>query len=167
MQLPRCVAMTVDFMAPGRRVKIAKNATVFGNLDLGDLEDDDPRRIGEPRRHRVYEIKKIIDVLYRSIDKRSFFQDLHERTVSNNDSKTSHGVLTDLWKRSKLKQRDSHGALRRGGRGYQGNVHAEALCSFWTFAVPFFKQIRGKEIQHHPPVPNPPYRASRKNRGLR
>lgn len=99
MQLPRYVAVTVDFMAPGRRVKKEKNGIVFENLDLDDLEDDDPRRIGEPRRYRVYEIKRIIDILYRSIDKGSFFQDLHERrTVSKNDSKTSYGVLTDQWK---------------------------------------------------------------------
>ncbi|KAI4112279.1 MAG: hypothetical protein LQ345_006549 [Seirophora villosa] len=85
-------------MAPGRRVKIEKSGIVFGNLELENLEDEDPQRIGEPRRHRVYESKKILDILYRSIDERSFFQDLHgRRIVSKNDCKTSQGVLTDLW----------------------------------------------------------------------
>ncbi|KAL9021691.1 MAG: hypothetical protein Q9185_001055 [Variospora sp. 1 TL-2023] len=87
-----------DFMAPGRKVKIEKHGIIFQSLKPDDPEDDDPRRVGEPRRYRFYESKKILGILYRCIDERTFFRELHERSaVLKDDSRLTRGVLTEVW----------------------------------------------------------------------
>ncbi|KAL8932069.1 MAG: hypothetical protein Q9216_006976, partial [Gyalolechia sp. 2 TL-2023] len=101
-QLPRsCHVATQyrpDFMAPGRRVKVEKHGIIFEATAIDMLENDNPRRVGQPRRKRYYESNKILGILYRSIDERAFFQDLHERSaVIKDDNKPSAGVLADLW----------------------------------------------------------------------
>ena len=87
-----------DFMAPGRKVKIEKRGIVFEPEQLDFIEPDDPQRAGEPRPHRYYESIKILGILYRSIDERAFFTDLHERSpILKDDSSMTKGVLVDLW----------------------------------------------------------------------
>lgn len=90
-RLPRCNKWRPDFMAPGRQVKIRKGLS-FGIRFEDDEEDiipgDDFACVGEGERFRYYESKKIIGTLYRAIDERSFFKDLHIRggVVDSNDS---------------------------------------------------------------------------------
>ncbi|KAL8929002.1 MAG: hypothetical protein Q9208_001445 [Pyrenodesmia sp. 3 TL-2023] len=87
-----------DFMAPGRKVKVEEHGIVFEPEEVDFLEDGDPRRAGEPKRKRYYESNKVLGILYRSIDERSFFKDLHERSaVLKDDDTPSRGVLFDLW----------------------------------------------------------------------
>ncbi|KAL8646746.1 MAG: hypothetical protein Q9210_005951 [Variospora velana] len=78
-----------DFMAPGRKVKIEKHGIIFESFQPDDLEDGDPRRVGEPRRYRYYESKKILGILYRSVDERS--------AVLKDDSRLTQGVLAEVW----------------------------------------------------------------------
>lgn len=85
-------------MAPGRKVKIEKHGIIFQPNTMDLLENDHPRRVGQPKRQRYYESIKILGILYRKIDERSFFKDLHERSaVMKDDNKPSKGVLADLW----------------------------------------------------------------------
>ncbi|KAL8860175.1 MAG: hypothetical protein Q9178_003439 [Gyalolechia marmorata] len=87
-----------DFMAPGRKVKVEKYGISFEGEQIDLVEPDDPRRVGEPRPHRYYESKKILGILYRSIDERAFFKDLHERSpILKDDARPSKGVLVSLW----------------------------------------------------------------------
>ncbi|KAL9600254.1 MAG: hypothetical protein Q9219_003298 [cf. Caloplaca sp. 3 TL-2023] len=87
-----------DFMAPGRKVKVEARGIVFEPEEVDFLDEDDPRRAGEPALYRYYESHKILGILYRSIDERAFFTDLHERSaVMKDDSRATKGVLSDLW----------------------------------------------------------------------
>ncbi|KAL8833642.1 MAG: hypothetical protein Q9170_004163 [Blastenia crenularia] len=87
-----------DFMAPGRKVKIEKHGIIFAAIQFDMIENDDPRRVGEQSRKRYYESNKILGILYRSIDERSFFKDLHASSaVMKDDNQASAGVLAELW----------------------------------------------------------------------
>lgn len=84
-------------MAPGRKVKIEKHGIIFEPNLMDLLENDNLRRVGQPKRKRYYESNKILGILYRSIDERSFFRNLHERSaVIKDDSQPSAGVLADV-----------------------------------------------------------------------
>lgn len=85
-------------MAPGRKVKVEEHGIIFEPEEVDFLEDSDPRRAGEPQRKRYYESNKVLGILYRSIDERSFFKDLHGRSaVLKDDDTPSQGVLFELW----------------------------------------------------------------------
>ncbi|KAL8689171.1 MAG: hypothetical protein Q9224_004705 [Gallowayella concinna] len=87
-----------DFMAPGRKVTIENHGILFEPEEIFFTESDDPRKVGEPKRKRYYESQKILGILYRAIDERAFFKDLHERSaVLKDDTKPSRGVLAHLW----------------------------------------------------------------------
>ena len=87
-----------NFMAPGRKVKIEEHRISFEGEQIDLVEPDDPRRVGEPRPPRYYESKKILGILYRSIDERAFFKDLHERSpILKDDARPSKGILVSLW----------------------------------------------------------------------
>ncbi|KAL8778941.1 MAG: hypothetical protein Q9213_007176 [Squamulea squamosa] len=69
-----------EFMAPGRKIKVEEHGIIFGREQLDLSDDDDPRKAGERPKKRCYESKKILGILYRSIDERAFFKELHERS---------------------------------------------------------------------------------------
>ncbi|KAI4263619.1 MAG: hypothetical protein L6R42_001243 [Xanthoria sp. 1 TBL-2021] len=87
-----------DFMAPGRKVKVEGHGIIFEREQIDLIDNDDARKAGEGTRKRYYESRKILGILYRSIDERAFFKELHERSaILKDDDQTSQGVLVDLW----------------------------------------------------------------------
>ncbi|KAL8671050.1 MAG: hypothetical protein Q9168_004443 [Polycauliona sp. 1 TL-2023] len=87
-----------DFMAPGRKVKIEHHGIIFEREQLDLIDNDDPRKAGEGKRQRYYESNKVLGALFRKIDERAFFKELHERSaILKDDNVPSQGVLADVW----------------------------------------------------------------------
>ncbi|KAL8648728.1 MAG: hypothetical protein Q9226_005877 [Calogaya cf. arnoldii] len=87
-----------DFMAPARTVKVEEHGIIFEREHIDLIDDDDARKAGEGAKKRYYESKKTLGILYRSIDERVFFKELHERSaIMKDDDQKSQGVLGDLW----------------------------------------------------------------------
>ncbi|KAL8993199.1 MAG: hypothetical protein Q9169_006522 [Polycauliona sp. 2 TL-2023] len=87
-----------DFMAPSRKVKIEPHGIIFGHEELDLIDNEDPQKAGEGARQRFYESKKVLGILYRKIDERAFFKELHERSaIMKDNTQPTQGVLADLW----------------------------------------------------------------------
>ncbi|KAL9024821.1 MAG: hypothetical protein Q9180_007798 [Flavoplaca navasiana] len=81
-------------MAPGRKIMIEEHGITFEDDHVDFLDNDDPQIAGEPFRKRYYESNKILGILYRSINERAFFKELHNTSaILKDDSRTSTGVL--------------------------------------------------------------------------
>ncbi|KAL8887549.1 MAG: hypothetical protein Q9215_004891 [Flavoplaca cf. flavocitrina] len=86
-----------DFMAPGRKIVIEEHGITVEDDHIDFLDNDDPQIAGEPFRKRYYESNKILGILYRSIDERVFFKELHNTSaILKDDSRMSAGVLLDV-----------------------------------------------------------------------
>ncbi|KAL8853007.1 MAG: hypothetical protein Q9221_002155 [Calogaya cf. arnoldii] len=86
-----------DFMAPGRSVKTEKHGWTIEDELIDLFDKNDLRRAGERDRKRYYESKKILGILYRSIDEGAFVTDLRKRSpILKDDGRTSRGVLAQL-----------------------------------------------------------------------
>ncbi|KAL8897647.1 MAG: hypothetical protein Q9192_002477 [Flavoplaca navasiana] len=87
-----------DFMAPGRKIMIEEHGIIFEDEHTDFPDFLDPRIAGEPFRKRYYESNKILGILYRSIDERAFFEELHRTSaILKDDNRVSTGVLQDVW----------------------------------------------------------------------